>query len=122
MHRVRLAVRDNHAGLKRAMLQRADTKNAFDELKNHRDFGGFWAKFRAKAELAARLLPRGDNLWALFVRFIVPQKYLEAKRGRSGFLSIAARLVRSGRQKKVRVSVSGAWAQPVRDGYRRLGE
>ena len=72
MHRVRLAVCDNHAGLTRAMLQRADTKNAFDELKNHGDFGGFWAKFRATTELAARLLPRGDNLWALFVRFIVP--------------------------------------------------
>lgn len=46
----------------------------------------------------------------------------EAKRGRRWFLLIAARLVQSGRQKEVQVSISGGWAQQLRDGYLRLQE
>ena len=78
--------------------QRADTENVFDELKNQWGFCGFCAKSRATTELAPRLLMTVYNLWTLFVRFIVPQKHTEAKRGRRWFLLIAARLVQSGRQ------------------------
>jgi hypothetical protein len=102
--------------------QRADTENVFDELKNQWGFSGFCAKSRATTELAARLLLMVYNLWTLFVRFIVPQKHTEAKRGRRWFLLIAARLVQSGRQKEVQVSISGGWAQQLRDGYLRLHE
>jgi hypothetical protein len=102
--------------------QRADTENVFDELKNQWGFSGFCAKSRATTELAARLLLLVYNLWTLFVRFIVPQKHTEAKRGRRWFLLIAARLVQSGRQKEVQVSISGGWAQQLREGYLRLHE
>jgi hypothetical protein len=102
--------------------QRADTENVFDELKNQWGFSGFCAKSRATTELAARLLLVVYNLWTLFVRFIVPQKHTEAKRGRRWFLLIAARLVQSGRQKELQVSISGGWAEQLRDGYLRLHE
>jgi hypothetical protein len=49
----------------------------------------------------------------LFVRFIVPQQYTEAKRGRRWFLLIAARLVQPSRQEEVRVSIRGDWAQQL---------
>ena len=62
------------------------------------------------------------NLWVLFVRFIEPRKHTEAKRGRRWFLVIAARLVQSGRQKELQVSISGGWARQLRDGYIRLHE
>ena len=101
---------------------RADTENVFDELKNQWGFSGFCAKARATTELAARLLLMVYNLWVLFVRFIVPQKHTEAKRGRRWFLLIAARLVQSGRQKEVQISVRGGWAEQLRDGYLRLHE
>ena len=101
---------------------RADTENIFDELKNQWGFSGFCAKARATTELAARLLLMVYNLWVLFVRFIVPQRHTEAKRGRRWFLLIAARLVQSGRQKEVQISVRGGWAQQLRDGYLRLHE
>jgi len=101
---------------------RADTENVFDELKNQWGFSGFCAKARATTELAARLLLMVYNLWTLFVRFIVPQKHTEAKRGRRWFLLIAARLVQSGRQKEVQVSIRGGWAEQLRDGYLRLHE
>jgi hypothetical protein len=101
---------------------RADTENVFDELKNQWGFSGFCAKARAVTELAARLLLVVYNLWVLFVRFIVPQKHTEAKRGRRWFLLIAARLVQSGRQKEVQLSIRGGWAEQLRDGYLRLHE
>ncbi len=79
--------------------QRADTESVFDELKNQSGFSGFCAKSKATTELAALLLLVVYNLWTLFVRSIVPQKHTEAKRGRSWFLLIAAKLVQSGRKK-----------------------
>ena len=94
----------------------------FDELKNQWGFSGFCAKSRATTELADRLLLMVYNLWTLFVRFIVPHKHTGAKRGRRWFLLIAARLVQSGRQKEVQVSISGGWAEQLRDGYLRLHE
>jgi hypothetical protein len=100
--------------------ERADTENVFDELKNQWGFSGFCARSRATTELAARLLLLVYNLWVLFVRFIVPHKHTEAKRGRRWFLLIAARLVQSGRQKEVQVSIRGGWAEQLRDGYLRL--
>jgi hypothetical protein len=62
------------------------------------------------------------NLWVLFVRFIEPKKHTEAKRGRRWFLLIAARLVQSGRQKEMQMSIRGGWAEQLRTGYTRLHE
>lgn len=99
---------------------RADTENVFDELKNQWGFAGFTAKSRSTTELAARLLLMVYNLWTLFVRFIDPKKHTEAKRGRRWFLLIAGRLVQSGRQKELQISVRGGWAEKLKDGYLRL--
>jgi hypothetical protein len=41
------------------------------------------------------------------LRFMVPHKHTEAKRGRRWFLLIATRLFQSGPQKKVQVSIRG---------------
>ena len=101
---------------------RADVENVFDELKNQWGFSRLTVKSRATIELAARPLPVVYNLWVLFVRFIEPQKHAEAKRGRRWFLLIAARLVQSGRQQEVQVSIRGGWAEQLRTGYTRLHE
>jgi hypothetical protein len=101
---------------------RADVENVFDELKNQWGFNGFCAKSRATTELAARLTLLVYNLWVLFVRFIIPHKHTEAKKGRRWFLIIAARLVESGRQKEVQISIRGGWAEQLKEGYTRLHE
>ena len=85
-------------------------------------FSGFCAKSKATMELAARLLLVVYNLWTRLVRFIILQKHTEAKRGRRWFLLIAARLVQSGRQKELQVSISDGWAHQLREGYLRLHE
>ena len=99
---------------------RADVENVFDELKNQWGFNGFCSKNRATTELAARLTLLVYNLRTLFVRFIVPQKHTEAKKGRRWFLIIAARLVETGRQKQLQVSIRGGWAEQLKEGYARL--
>lgn len=80
--------------------QRANTKNVLDELKNRRGGSDFCAKSKATIKLTVRLLLFVYNRWTFFVRFIVPQKHTEAKRGRCWVLLIVARLVQSGRLKE----------------------
>ena len=60
------------------------------------------------------------NLWHLFLRLLEPGRPVESAGGRRWFLLIAARLVQSGRQKTLQVSVSGRWWEQLRAGYERV--
>jgi hypothetical protein len=100
--------------------KRADTENVFDEIKNQWGFAGFCSRSLRVTELAARLLLLTYNLWNLFLRLMRPDKHLEAITSRKWFLLIAARLVKSSRQRTLHVAVSGAWWQELKDGYQRV--
>jgi len=100
--------------------KRADTENVFDELKNQWGFGGFCCRSRVATEFAARLLLLTYNLWNLFLRLLEPTRHVEAFQGRRWFLLLAARLVKSGRQRVVKISVRDEWRRVITDGYRRL--
>ena len=99
---------------------RGDCENVFDELKNQWGFNGFTSRFREVGELAARLLLVVYNLWNLFVRLLEPNRHVEARHGRRWFLCIAARLVKSGRQRTWKMAVSGEWWTALREGYERV--
>ena len=100
--------------------ERADAENVFDELKNQWGFNGFCARTRRVTALAARLLLLVYNLWSLFVRLLEPARHVEAAGSRRWFLIIAARLVKSGRQMAVQLSVKDAWWQQLKAGYERV--
>jgi hypothetical protein len=100
--------------------ERADAENVFDELKNQWGFNGFCARLRRVTSLAARLLLLVYNLWSLFVRLLEPARHVEAAGSRRWFLIIAARLVKSGRQLAVQLSVKDAWWQQLKAGYERV--
>jgi hypothetical protein len=102
--------------------ERADAENVFDELKNQWGFSGFCSHWRQVSALAARLVLLVYNLWNLFLRLLEPSRHIEAAGGRRWFLVIAARLVQSGRQKSLQVSVRGAWWQQLHAGYTRICE
>ena len=89
--------------------ERADAENVFDELKNQWGFNGFCARSARVTALAARLLLLVYNLWSLFARLLEPGRHIEAAGSRRWFLIIAARLVKSGRQLAVQLSVKDAW-------------
>ena len=100
--------------------QRADAENVFDELKHQWSLEGFCCHKRNATALAARLSLLIYNLWHLFLRLLEPGRHVESAGGRRWFLLIAARLVQSGRQKTLQVSVSGKWWQQLRVGYERV--
>ena len=100
--------------------QRADVENVFDELKHQWGLEGFCCRKRNATALAARLGLLFYNLWHLFLRLLEPGRHVESAGGRRWFLLIAARLVQSGRQKTLQVSVSGKWWEQLRTGYQRV--
>jgi hypothetical protein len=102
--------------------ERADAENVFDELKNQWGFNGFCARSRRVSAMAARLLLLVYNLWSLFVRLLEPSRHIEAAGSRRWFLVIAARLVESGRQKTLQVSVQGRWWELLKAGYTRVAQ
>ena len=116
-----LAVEEVNAWQVQALYrERADAENVFDELKNQWGFNGFCAHSRRVTALAARLLLLVYNLWTLFVRLLEPARHVEAAGSRRWFLIIAARLVKSGRQLAVQLSVKDAWWQQLKAGYERV--
>jgi hypothetical protein len=100
--------------------QRADAENVFDELKHQWGLEGFCCRQRNATALAARLGLLIYNLWHLFLRLLEPARHVESAGGRRWFLLIAARLVQSGRQKTLQVSVSGKWWEQLQAGYQRV--
>ncbi len=94
--------------------------NVFDELKHQWGLNGFGCHQRNATALAARLGLLIYNLWHLFLRLLEPERHVESAGGRRWFLLIAARLVQSGRQKTLQVSVSGQWWEQLRAGCKRV--
>jgi hypothetical protein len=113
-----------HGNCERPLVElyrnRADAENVFDELKNHWGFGGFCCKDKIATELAARILLLTYNLWNLFLRLMEPKRHVEGFQSRRWFLLIAARMVKSGRERVVKISVADDWRKVIRDGYRRV--
>lgn len=54
------------------------------------------------------------------MRLLEPSRHVEAAGSRRWFLVIAARLVESGRQKPLQVSVHGHWWEQLKAGYTRV--
>ena len=101
--------------------KRADTENVFDELKNQWGFDGFCSGRGVVTETAARLLLLTYNLWSLFVRVLKAEgQHYEAVTSRDELLVIPAKLVESGRQKTLKLSVGEKWWDAIARAYERL--
>lgn len=102
--------------------QRADAENVFDELKNQWGFRGFCSRRAIVTELASRLVLMAYNLWTLFTRLmgLKPGHHSEAVTSRRDFLFLAAQVVKSGRQRTVKLAVSASWWATLKDCYQRL--
>jgi len=60
------------------------------------------------------------NLWSLFVRFFNIDTHQEAKNSRRNFMLLPAKLVKTGRQKRVDISVTEKKWQKIKVGYERI--
>lgn len=112
------------AGPAQAVLtyrQRADAENVFDELKNQWGFDGFCSGKGVVTETAARRLLLTYNLWSLFVRVLKAEgQHHEAVTSRDELLVIPAKLVESGRQRTLKLSVGVKWWDAIARAYARL--
>jgi hypothetical protein len=101
--------------------QRADAENVFDELKNQWGFSGFCSGKGVVSETAARLLLLTYNLWSLFVRVLKEEGvHREAITSRDDLLVMPAKLVVSGRQKNLKLSIGQKWWSALSRSYQRL--
>lgn len=101
--------------------KRGDAENVFDELKNQWGFRDFCSGRAVVTETAARLLLLTDNLWSLFVRVIKGEgHHHEAITSRDELLVIPAKLVTSGRQNYLKMSVGENWWAEISRCYQRL--
>lgn len=101
--------------------KRGDAENVFDELKNQWGFSGFCSSKGVVSETAARLLLLTYNLWSLFVRVLKEEGvHREAITSRDDLLLMPAKLVESGRQKELKLSVGEKWWSAISRAYQRL--
>lgn len=101
--------------------KRGDAENVFDELKNQWGFDGFCSGKGVVSETAARLLLLTYNLWSLFVRVLKEEGcHREAITSRDELLVMPAKLVESGRQKTLKLSVGEKWWAAISRAYQRL--
>ena len=100
--------------------KRADCENIFDELKNQWGFTGFCSQKQSVTDFTARMVLFTYNLWSIFVRFFNISTHEEARNSRREFMLMPARLVKSGREKKVQISVADRFWDRIETGYKRL--
>ena len=101
--------------------KRADAENVFDELKNQWGFRGFCSQRAVVSEAAARLVLLTYNLWSMFVRVLKEDGcHTEAIKSRDELLLMPAKLVASGRQRTLKMSVGKKWWAALSQAYTRL--
>jgi hypothetical protein len=100
--------------------KRADCENLFDELKNQWGLAGFCSQKQNVTEFAARMTLFAYNLWSLFVRFFNIGTHEEARTSRREFMLLPAKMVKSGRQKQIGISVADLSWERIKTGYERL--
>lgn len=100
--------------------KRADCENIFDELKNQWGFAGFCSQKQNVTEFAARMTLFTYNLWSLFVRFFNIDRHQEAITTRREFMLMPAKLVKTGRQKRVDLAIVEKKWERIKEGYLRM--
>ena len=77
---------------------RADSENAFDELKNQWGWGGFTTCDIHRCQVMARNTALIYNWWSLFVRLAIPERHAEAITSRPLLLEAVGKQTCHGRQ------------------------
>jgi hypothetical protein len=86
--------------------QRADSENAYDELKNQWGWGGFMSRDLLRCQAAVRNVALVYNCWSLFVACADPNRGRETITSRPLLLSAEGRMTESGRQLRLTLTSS----------------
>ena len=88
--------------------ERGDCENVFDELKNNWGWGGFTTEDIKRTRIMAQLTALVYNWWNIFCRLAEPDKHMEAKTSRPFLQNIIGKMVKTGGQRLMRLSSTGA--------------
>lgn len=99
---------------------RADSENAFDELKNQWGWAGFTTRDLKRSQIMARLIALIYNWWSLFVRLADPDHHREAITSRPLLLHGVARQTRHAGQTRLVVTSSHGRRDKVAAALRRI--
>jgi hypothetical protein len=102
--------------------ERADCENVFDEIKNQWGWGGFMTQDLKRCRSIARLIALVYNWWNIFARLARPDQHMEAITSRPLLLNAVGRLVKTGRQKILRLTSTHAQADQIRLTLNRIGQ
>ena len=99
----------NNTTLSAALLaqtyrDRGDCENVFDETKNQWGWSGFMTADMKRCTIVMRLTAILFNLWNIFTRLADPRKHMEAITSRPMLIDTVGRLVRTGRQKILKLT------------------
>jgi len=83
---------------------RADSENAFDELKNQWGWTGFTTRDIHRCQVMAQNTALIYNWWSLFVRLAIPERHAEAITSRPLLLEAVGQQTRHGRQTHLMVT------------------
>lgn len=84
---------------------RADSENAFDELKNQWGWGGFTTQDLKRCRITANLTALIYNWWSLFTRLCIPDKRHEAITSRPLLMESVGRKTNHARKKTLKLSI-----------------
>lgn len=107
-------------GVSQLYRDRADCENVFDEIKNQWGWSGFMTQDLKRCRIVARLIALVYNWWNVFTRLARPEQHMEAATSRPLLLQSVARLVESGRRKKIRISSTHACSDKIRTVMNRI--
>ena len=99
---------------------RADSENAFDELKNQWGWGGFTTHDLKRCQLMSRLIALVYNWWSLFARLADPDHHREAITSRPLLLHGVARQTRHAGLTRLTVTSSHGRRDKVVAALRRI--
>jgi hypothetical protein len=98
------SLRDDVCEIAQHYRDRADCENNFDELKNQWGWSGFTTTDMKRCRVMAKMIALIYNWWALFTRFIHPNKHTEAITSRPLLLQAVGRLTNHAGQKQITIS------------------
>jgi len=89
----------------RLYRERADAENVYDELKNQWGWNGYTTQKLAPSRIMANLIALIYNWWNLYIRFYDEAHHREAITSRPALMQGVGRIVQSGGQRTVKVSL-----------------
>ena len=102
------SLKDSVIAVAQLYRDRADCENVYDELKNQWGWCGFTTKDMKRSQIMAAIIALIYNWWNIFCRLAEPEEHMEAITSRPLFFNSVCKIVKTSRQRFIKISVNGS--------------